>query len=131
MRGRRSAHRADGDRRLRNLIGTTLWGGANTNNGTVYSVAPNGANSQETVLHAFCSSDCHDGGGPYGGAVLGADGTVYGTAAGGGVNGGGTVFAISGSTFTVLAAFHSNTTDPAQPQAGLILDASAICTERA
>jgi uncharacterized repeat protein (TIGR03803 family) len=106
-----------------NLIGTTLTGGSNTSNGTIFSVKPNGANSKETVLHAFCATDCSDGGQPYGGLVLGADGTLYGTTAASS-NGGGSVFSIKGSKFHVLVNFHSNSEDPKTPEAGLILDAS-------
>jgi uncharacterized repeat protein (TIGR03803 family) len=61
-----------------NVYGTTsgrgLYGG-----GVVFRLAPGQhARWKETILHAFPSSG-DDGGGPFGGVLLGASGTLYGT----------------------------------------------------
>jgi uncharacterized repeat protein (TIGR03803 family) len=61
-----------------NVYGTTsgrgLYGG-----GVVFRLAPGlHARWKETILHAFPSSR-DDGGGPFGGVLLGASGTLYGT----------------------------------------------------
>jgi uncharacterized repeat protein (TIGR03803 family) len=85
------------------LYGTTYTGGtrepicATTGCGTVFQVnpptAPGGAWT-ETVLHDFTGAN-GDGAEPYAGLVLGANGTLYGTTAGGGATGWGTVFAVT------------------------------------
>jgi uncharacterized repeat protein (TIGR03803 family) len=71
------------------LYGTTVNGGSN-GAGTVYSITTSG---EETVLHHFGHA-AHDGRLPMG-RLLNVNGTLYGTTAAGGTNGGGTVFSIS------------------------------------
>jgi len=69
-----------------NFYGTTLYGGANNNNGTVFEITPGGA---LTTLYSFCSrSGCTDGQGPAAGLIQATDGNLYGTTTAG-VKGGG------------------------------------------
>ncbi len=96
------------------MYGTTLNGGAN-NRGTVYSVAPSGA---ESVLHNF-GGGSGDGSDPYGG-LISVNGTLYGTTSSGGAYNGGTLYSITPyGTFTVLWDF-GNAYDGARPKATLI-----------
>ena len=84
-----------------NLYGTA--GGGARNKGVVFKIAPPtepGGPWTETVLHNFCSSaKCADGSGPYG-LVQDAAGNLYGTAVGGGVGKGGTVFKLTPTVAT-------------------------------
>jgi uncharacterized repeat protein (TIGR03803 family) len=84
-----------------NFYGTTVFGGANgftscaLNCGTVFKITPRG---NYTVLYSFCSeTGCLDGAGPEAGLVQGTDGSLYGTAFGGGLGpaGDGTLFQIT------------------------------------
>ena len=86
-----------------NFYGTTLYGGANNNNGTVFEITPRGA---LTTLYNFCSrSGCTDGQVPAAGLIQATDGNLYGTTTAGG-KGGGTIFAITPSgTLTTLYIF--------------------------
>jgi uncharacterized repeat protein (TIGR03803 family) len=105
-----------------NFYGTTYYGGTSTNCGpygcgTVFRTSPSGS---ETNLHSFPSSPT-DGSEPYTGLMQGSDGNFYGTTAGGGTNGVGTVFRISPSgTYTTLYQFVGYPTDGANPSAGLV-----------
>jgi uncharacterized repeat protein (TIGR03803 family) len=109
-----------------NFYGTTLGGGTNSNNGTVFEITPSGT---LTTLYSFCSQNqggiCTDGQYPYAGLVQGTDGNFYGTTIYGGVNscpglpGCGTVFKItSGGALTTLHSFDG--TDGFNPYAGLV-----------
>jgi uncharacterized repeat protein (TIGR03803 family) len=109
-----------------NLYGTTSGGGEAITPecngcGTVFKITPDGT---FTLLYSFCSeTGCADGQNPYAGLVQGIDGNFYGTTAGGGANGGGTVFRITPSgDFTTLYSFCSepNCADGQLPEAGLI-----------
>ncbi|MFZ0031850.1 MAG: choice-of-anchor tandem repeat GloVer-containing protein [Candidatus Cybelea sp.] len=77
------------------FYGTTTYGGANYNEcdgsgcGTVFSITPSG---KEKVLHSFAGAS--DGQQPLAG-LINVKGTLYGTTAGGGTNGYGTVFALA------------------------------------
>jgi uncharacterized repeat protein (TIGR03803 family) len=96
------------------MYGTTLSGGQ-YNHGTVYSIAPSGA---ETVLHSFGGSSA-DGENPYGG-LLNVNGTLYGTTSGGGTYGQGTLYSITpNGTESVLWSF-GNQYDGAKPRSSLI-----------
>ncbi len=85
-----------------NFYGTTYNGGTD-NFGTVFEITPGGT---PIILHSF---DYYSGDGawPYAGLVQATDGNFYGTAAGGGTNGGyGTIFEITaGGTLTTLHSF--------------------------
>jgi uncharacterized repeat protein (TIGR03803 family) len=90
-----------------NLYGVTTAGGA-TGNGAVYELSPNGQGGwNEQVIYNFQGTT--DGSYPAGGLVFDQSGNLYGTAANGGANGGGTVFELSPSngswTFTLLNSF--------------------------
>ena len=83
-----------------NFYGTTDAGGTN-NNGTIFKISAGGA---FTGLYSFTGNN--DGANPYAGLVQGTDGNFYGTTAGGGTTGSGTVFKITASgTLTSLYAF--------------------------
>jgi probable HAF family extracellular repeat protein/uncharacterized repeat protein (TIGR03803 family)/VCBS repeat-containing protein len=107
-----------------NLFGTTNEGGRDQG-GTVFEVAKtaDGYASTPTTLVSF---NITDGRQPYGSLFADAHGNLFGTTAGGGANGAGTVFEIAktadgyASTPTTLVSF--NGTNGADPLAGLIAD---------
>ena len=83
------------------LYGTTYYGGATNNNGTIFRISVK--TNKLTVLHSFNGAD---GQSPYAGMVLSA-GILYGTTLAGGSGGGygnGVVFTLNPSThaFSVL-----------------------------
>ncbi len=84
------------------LYGTTAKGGVN-GDGTIFEIVPGGA---LTTLYSFCSQPtCTDGAVP-GGLVQATDGNFYGTTAGGGANGYGTIFEFTPSgALTTLYSF--------------------------
>jgi uncharacterized repeat protein (TIGR03803 family) len=104
------------------LYGTTAYGGTCTSTGeprgcgTVFAVTPSGT---ESVLYRFANEP--DGSHPNAG-LLNVNGTLFGTTANGGSNGGeGTVFSITPSgSETVLHSFAGGSGDGANPIAGLI-----------
>jgi uncharacterized repeat protein (TIGR03803 family) len=70
------------------LYGTTAAGGAH-NQGTVFSLVPNGDQWTETVLYNFCSqggSSCTDGKGPTHNVIVSRTGNLLGTTTLGGTN---------------------------------------------
>jgi uncharacterized repeat protein (TIGR03803 family) len=101
--------------------------------GTLFEIAPNGANSTESVLHYFCQrTDCRDG---MDAPTLAADraGNIFGETYEGGGNdqafygrGGGTIFQYTGGGVQTLYAFCAldNCADGAQPMRGLTIDAA-------
>jgi len=104
-----------------NFYGTTVFGGTNFckpgDCGTVFQITPSG---KLTTLHSF---DWTDGAWPYAGLVQATDGNFYGTAEGGGANGGGTIFKITPrGKLTTLYSFcsQSGCTDGGYPYAGVI-----------
>jgi uncharacterized repeat protein (TIGR03803 family) len=124
------------------LYGTAFYGGVN-GAGTVFAVNTSGSNFM--VLHTFGPSDYNadnaptnsDGVGPESTLLLSGN-TLYGSAAQGGTNGNGTLFAMntSGSNFMVLHTFGAYVLDPntgavtndgVAPQgAGLILSENTL-----
>ena len=89
------------------FYGTTKFGGAATNDGTVFRLSRDGSNYQ--VLHTF-SRDRIDGREPQYGLVEGRDGALYGSTTSGGSNNLGTVFRVSrdGNDYSVLYAFRGS-----------------------
>ncbi len=107
-----------------NFYGTTLSGGANNAEaGTVFKLTPSG---MLTSLYTFCSKiGCTDGASPEAGVIQDSGGNLYGTTAGAGANGSGTVFELTPSgTLTTLYAFCSQTdcTDGQAPSGGVVRD---------
>jgi uncharacterized repeat protein (TIGR03803 family) len=80
------------------LYGTTVFGGTNSNSGTVFSVNTDGGSF--TVLHTFSAVNSSyrdtnsDGAESFGGLALSGD-VLYGTTSLGGTNGTGTVFSLT------------------------------------
>ena len=103
-----------------NLIGTTQSGG-DGDGGVLFSITPNGENSQETVLHTFCR-DCGEGTLPTGGVKMGPNGDLFGATA---FSGGGTIYRLSGGTFETLYHFCQlqDCADGDSPGAPLVIDA--------
>jgi uncharacterized repeat protein (TIGR03803 family) len=110
------------------FYGTTYEGGANHNTefcsgecGTVFEVAGAGT---LTTLYNFCSlAGCADGAEPEGPLLQAVDGNLYGTTAGGGNDGNGTVFKLTpAGTLTTLYSFCSltNCIDGSRPQGSLV-----------
>jgi len=104
-----------------NFYGTTMSGGANNNNGTIFKISPTGTFK---TLYSLCSlSSCADGQGPVAGLIQATDGNFYGTTESGGTLGAGTIFKITPSgTFTPLYSFCSQSAcaDGEEPKAALI-----------
>ncbi len=99
-----------------NLYGVTQYGGS-YDNGTVFKITRTGT---LTTLYSFCAqTSCADGSQPLAGLVQGTDGNFYGTTAGGGGNGAGTVFKMtSAGALTTLHSFDND--DGAGPAAALV-----------
>ena len=112
------------------LYGITPTGGSSSGSsscpfgcGTIFELAPSG---QLTALYNFCSQvSCPDGELPYDGLTLSTNGNLYGTTAGGGASGNGTIFEVTPSgQLTTLHSFCSqaNCTDGESSIAGLVED---------
>lgn len=100
------------------LYGTTFRGGTN-DSGTVFRLGTDGHGFQ--VLHHFASSnDCRN---PQSELMEARDGSIYGTATGGGGHGRGGIFKITpdGLRYSVVSRlFHGQPDDPRRPVGGLI-----------
>ncbi|MBZ5573944.1 MAG: hypothetical protein LAO09_18930 [Acidobacteriia bacterium] len=113
-----------------NLFGTTCCLGPEKG-GTVFELSPQFDGSWTyTLVYAFDGfNGSQDGIGPEAGLILDAAGNLFGTTAGGGKFGFGTVFELTknggGWTESVLYSFAGGS-DGATPQAGLVLDASGL-----
>jgi uncharacterized repeat protein (TIGR03803 family) len=103
-----------------NLYGTTSSGGA-TGHGTVFKVDPAG---NETLLHSFSGGS--DGAYPYGGVILGRDGSLYGTTSGGGAYGYGVVFALGPSGKELSLYAFTGGADGAGPISSLLLSKGVL-----
>jgi uncharacterized repeat protein (TIGR03803 family) len=110
------------------LYGTTTAGGGyggacGIGCGTVFRLKPSRSRYSESILYRFTGTP--DGATPLAGLVFDDKGALYGTTAGGGSYGSGTVFKLtpSGSGYfeSVLYSFHGGH-DGAHPHAGLIFD---------
>jgi hypothetical protein len=121
------------------LYGTTYTGGANdcgVNSaylcGTVFVLTHSAGSSwKKTVLYSFNGTD---GAGPRASLVFDSTGTFYGTTetegTGGGLNGGGTVFALmppaTARSETTIYNFTALNGDGAFPSAGLVMDQNGV-----
>jgi uncharacterized repeat protein (TIGR03803 family) len=100
-----------------NLYGTTESGGT-SGAGTVFKITKTG---KEIVLYNFTGGA--DGSNPFVGLVRDTAGNLYGTTAGGGASGQGTVFMVSSAgKESVLHSFAGGTTDGCGPFGGLLRD---------
>jgi uncharacterized repeat protein (TIGR03803 family) len=111
--------------RAGNIYGTTLSGGNNGSNGTVYQLTPSGSGWTEGVLYRFA---VNDGAMPVSGVILDNAGNLYGTTIAGGLSNSGTVFQLtyaagSGWTETFLYSFRGGN-DGNLPIGGLVFDSS-------
>jgi len=113
-----------------NLYGTAFDGGPG-NLGVVFQLVPgSGGAWTENVLYNFCSvAGCVDGANPQGGVIVDAAGNLYGTTAGGGAYGSGTVFELVPGLHgkwkeKVLHSFNTVGTDGYYPLSSLIADSS-------
>lgn len=102
-------------------------GGGATNNGLIFKLMPNGANSKETILYNFCSlANCADGASP-GALAIDANGDIYGGTGKGSVHdpvNAGVIFKLQGKRESVLYQFCSeaNCTDGPWMSAPLAID---------
>jgi uncharacterized repeat protein (TIGR03803 family) len=103
-----------------NFYGTTYYGGANNNTGTIFQLTPGGVLN---TLYSF--GGAADSAFPVGGLIRGSDGNWWGTTSGGTISspeGKGAIFKITpGGVFTTVYSFSSNTAGGAYPRAGLLL----------
>jgi uncharacterized repeat protein (TIGR03803 family) len=104
------------------LYGTTPMANSGNGGGSVFNITPGG---KLTTLYTFClqGDTCTDGDGPTGALVQAPNGNLYGTTAGGGAYGPGTVFKITPrGTLTTLYSFcsQSGCPDGASPNGGLV-----------
>ena len=112
-----------------NLYGTTAWGGAYYNSGTVFQMTKAGNTWTETPLYSFDFFDKPaNGGAPQNGVILDPIGNLFGTTLNGGNADYGTVFELTnvpgvGWQESVLYSFQG-TTDGTYPYAGLVADSS-------
>jgi uncharacterized repeat protein (TIGR03803 family) len=106
-----------------NLYGTTQFGG-DSDLGTVYELSPSGSGWILNTIYSFHGGD--DGQQPDGGLIFDRFGHLYGTTAGAGVAGGGTVFELTpngaGWSFSVLYGLSGPLNNG--PQAALTMDAA-------
>ncbi len=103
-----------------NLYSTAIADGGN-NGGSVFEITANGTYS---ALYSFCAQqNCTDGVNPYAGLIEDSAGNFYGTTAGGGANGVGTVFKLApGGVESVLYSFKGGPGDGADPRGGVVKD---------
>jgi uncharacterized repeat protein (TIGR03803 family) len=114
-----------------NLYGTTYSGGSSSSCsggcGTVFELAKSSGSYTEKVLYAFTGAN-GDGAHPRAGLVVDTAGNLYGTTRDGGASDNGIVFELvnsSGSyTLKVLYSFTGSGGDGANPDGGVVVDAS-------
>jgi uncharacterized repeat protein (TIGR03803 family) len=103
------------------LYGTTNSGGFNYW-GTIFQLTFSGSGWTEKVLYRFQGGD--DGGNPNGGVIFDQSGSLYGTTAAGGRNGGGTVFKFtpSNGSWTLSPIYSLKGNSECGPYASLAMD---------
>jgi uncharacterized repeat protein (TIGR03803 family) len=111
-----------------NIFGGTSGGGT-FGGGTVFELTPpstSGGSWTESILWSFGNST--DGNGPDAGVIIDGSGNLYGTTNSGGINGKGTVFALTppstvGGAWTESVLWNfADGSDGAFPQVGVIID---------
>lgn len=104
------------------LYGTTEYGGAHQG-GSVFRISfSKTGKATEKLLYSFTYAD---GKSPFGGLVIDKSSNLYGTTAGGGANGDGTVFKLTKKGIqTVLHSFSGGPGDGAGPYGSLVMDKS-------
>lgn len=105
------------------LFGTTTADAGE--GGVVFEPVPKKGGWKEKVLHTFCTGDCKDGYLPVAGVTIDPVGNLFGTnELGGPVSQGGTVFKLSGKTFSTVYNFCTlaGCADGSIPAAPLIMD---------
>jgi uncharacterized protein (TIGR03437 family) len=110
-----------------NFYGTTLGGGANLSDGTVFKITPGGT---LTTLHSFCPQGppCAGGAGPAAALIQASDGNFYGTTSSSAPSelSAGTIFRITaGGALTTLYSFCSQAgcADGQDPSSALVQSA--------
>jgi uncharacterized repeat protein (TIGR03803 family) len=109
-----------------NLYGSAGSGGALNNNGVVFEFSPNGDGTwTESLPYTFGAGKCY---GPVGMMAIDPEGNLYGTTAGGGVYGYGSVYKLSQSngvwTIQSLYDFTPPPADVGSPSpSGVVIDA--------
>jgi uncharacterized repeat protein (TIGR03803 family) len=101
------------------LYGTTYSGGSGCLSygcGTIFSVTMTGT---EKALYSFGGGSDGDGAEPFA-SLIDVNGTLYGTTAGGGVNGNGTVFSVTMTGEEKVLYRFAGGSDGVEPWAGLI-----------
>jgi uncharacterized repeat protein (TIGR03803 family) len=88
-----------------NIYGTTFYGGpyGTFGPGTVFKLTRRSSGWLLTTLYNFYGQ--HDGGNPWGGVTFGPDGSLYGTASGGGLQGHGVVYKLQPPTTICRTVF--------------------------
>lgn len=105
------------------LYGVGGNGGAHHSKGAVFKIVPDGAASQESVLHDFCAlRKCADGAEPDTDLVMDSSGNLFGATSGGGRKGG-VIFTLNGA-YQIVYEFCSvkGCRDGSAPRGGLIMD---------
>jgi uncharacterized repeat protein (TIGR03803 family) len=114
------------------LSGNTLYGttsvGGYSGEGAVFAIIP--GEMSFTNLYSFSATAGFaainsDGAVPNGGLILSGD-ALYGTAARGGTNGFGTVFAVNTNGLNFRTLHHFSNSDGVRPEAGLLLSGSTL-----
>lgn len=77
-----------------NLYGTAFYGGS-TVEGSVFELTPGSGVWTEKDIYTFCLGGCGGGENPASGVIFDAAGSLYGTATGGGTDGGGVIFKLA------------------------------------
>jgi hypothetical protein len=113
------------------LYGTTGGGGGKWGVGIVFKLTPTDHGWDETLIYTFIQKPGYFGEGgvqPLAGLSLGDDGTLYGTAGGGGKFGGGVVFALTpsdrGWAYRVLHDFKKEAGEGSAPNSRLVFGKS-------
>jgi len=106
-----------------NLYGTTYFGGAHSD-GTIFQLTPGtGGKWTESVIYSFGATGT-DGLNPISGLVIDSSGVLYGTTAGGGTKGHGTIYKLAKAggvwKVAIIHNFSGLSGDGAKPQGGVI-----------